>query len=226
MKSTAFRSPFDQPTPNPGDPFTDYKNVIMAAKKKDLPEIWDEIKADHKKNLLTHDEYNELRDMVMARSPKLKSKLITVQDLASKYLKYFETKKRKDDDEYIVLKDGTPQELKDLAYAAHQGMTPDDYKYEFVQAALRIIADKEDEDLNEPHEQIDGDVDVYNSQLLKWVSSNLGRSEYVDEAVKTFGGYPEEGLFKALMYGQYAEREEVYFNVLGSLREIIEDMEE
>lgn len=216
----SFRSPFDQPQANPADPYTDYKNVIMASPKKDLKDVLDEIIEDVRKDNLTNAEARELKDMIRKRAPKLVPKELTVQELASMYVKYFETAKRGNQEEFIRLKEGAPSELKDLIRDAHEGMLPDDETYRFIHDAMLIIADIEDTD--EPHEQIDSDVDVYNSDLLAWVSSNLARAEYVDDAVKDFG-YPEEGgLFKALMMGQYKEREEVYYSVLKGLQKIIE----
>jgi hypothetical protein len=146
----------------------------------------------------------------------------TVQKLAAEYSSMFVRDTRNDGTEFVKTIDGRPEELTQLIHAAHNNMMPDDWKYKFVEASLDLIAETEDEeDLDSPNIE----PDVYNSTLLQWLSSNLTRAEYFDEAVEEYG-WNKEGFYWNLMAAQVREKEEVYFSVLSSLREIIEDMED
>lgn len=71
------------------------------------------------------------------------------------------------------------------------------------------------------HEEIDGNVDIYNYDLLAWVSSDLKHSGYIEEAI-------EEGLcntsknvnfFNMIMCGQYKWLEEHAHEYLRELQE-------
>lgn len=107
-----------------------------------------------------------------------------------------------------------------VARDAHGDMMPDDCKWQYVADALALISEQQESaDLEDIGREIE--PDVYNHDLLTWAASNLSRMGYVDEAVEEYG-WPGS-LAQALMLGQKAEREEVYFSVLESLREIVQD---
>ena len=74
-------------------------------------------------------------------------------------------------------------------------------------AAGAIWAETSREDFTQTH-------DVMNVDLLRWVSSNLTRMAYVDEALEEYG---MKDLAHALMAGQAAEMGEVYDYVLSGL---------
>src|ERR1051326_8774615 len=145
---------------------------------------------------------------------------MTIQELAQQYADLFVTKTRRDGEKYICVEnnDKSP-ELMDLIRTAHDGMFPDDYKYQFIHEALEAIAESADE------EYIDLmlEPDIYNHDLLKWVSSNLTRASYVDQAV--MDGYQYDGLLNTLINGQSYEKNEVLHSVIASLNEIIKGME-
>lgn len=138
------------------------------------------------------------------------------QKKAAKWLTYFKTKKRDNGDKFYVLSDKRPQELYDLVYKTHDGMLPDDYKYEFICDALYRIM--EYEDLDTAADEID--ADCYTSDLLKWVGSNLTRAVYVEEAVKEFGCESKDfDLFKVIAWGQVQEKREVFSMVRNAVEE-------
>jgi predicted DNA-binding protein len=143
---------------------------------------------------------------------------VTVQELADEYYKNFEKKKRDNGEEFWVKKDGAPEELGELVREAHGDMFPDDYKYEFIEEALARISETEDENSLESPEL---EPDVYTHDRLKWLSSNLGRPYYVDEAIKDFG--KADTIIDDIGMGQLKEKEEVYFAVLQGLKKILED---
>jgi hypothetical protein len=151
---------------------------------------------------------------------------VTVQGLAREAYGWFESALRVDGDEdsrYIRTRDGSPEWLADLCYAAHGDMFPDDWRYDCIAAAVEAIAESGDPE-EDSHEFADGYVDVYNGARLAWLSSRLNRASYVDEACET---YEATGLdtFERIGLGQYAEASEVYGLVLQFLEERV-DVEE
>jgi hypothetical protein len=135
---------------------------------------------------------------------------------ASKALKEFTSKKRANGESFWCLKDGKNKKwVQDMIQKAHCGMLPDDYKYQFAYESLLAIADTDNAD------DITLESDIYNSDLLQWVSSNLTRSEYVNEAVSEYGlDIKDFDLYKVLSMGQYMEKQEV----LGIVRNELEKM--
>ena len=150
----------------------------------------------------------------------------TIQELASEYASLFITKTRDNGDKFLCLKDKSNDEkltdndacLSQFIYMAHDGMLPDDYKYQFIHDALEAIAETDDID------DISLEPDCYNRDLLKWLSSNLIRASYVDRAMEEI--HPYDNLWQALSNGQYLEKEEVLQSVISSLNEIIESQED
>lgn len=137
---------------------------------------------------------------------------MTIQELANKYSEWFETAKRKDDTDFIRLRT-EDENIKNLIYDAHDGMLPDDFKYQFIHEALEAIAECSD-----PND-IQLESDVYNSDLLKWVSSHLTRSSYADETVEN---WKYTSFFQVLAAAQYEEKREVLSSVRFSLEKILE----
>lgn len=142
----------------------------------------------------------------------------TIQELAAIAYKSLEWKTRPNGDEYITRKDDAPAWLEDVCYAAHDGMFPDDYKYEFIKAAVDAIMDDED-----PDEALDSDVDVYTGRLTAWLASSTSRMGYVDDGVDEYGW---SSLDQALKVGQLAERREVYDAVYSALEDLASESAE
>ncbi len=139
---------------------------------------------------------------------------MTIQDLARQYADLFVTKERDNRDKFLCVEDHSNIPLMELIRNAHDEMMPDDYKYQFIHEALEGIAESDDTD------DIGIEADIYNSDLLKWVSSNLTRASYVDRAIAEIDGY--DNLWQALSNGQYLERYEILHSVISSLESIIE----
>lgn len=155
----------------------------------------------------------------------MKRTLTPLQAKAEEALSYFEHKQRPGDPEktFWSMKDSRPEWIKDMVYQVHDNgaILPDDYKFAFVVASLDRIMDYDDPD--EASDEIE--ADVYTSDLYDWLSSNLNRAAYVDEAVKDFGGEPG-GIVDQIMLGQAAEKREVYWTVLNFLLEQMQTKEE
>lgn len=146
----------------------------------------------------------------------------TTQDFAKEALSYFERITRSNDSEAYITKPETPHWLTNLIRFAHIDFMPDDWKYEFIHNALLHYADNDFDDDDLP-EAIDSCLSIYNHELLKWVSSNLNRSSYVDDAVNEWAVDRPFNLYEALTSGQYKELEEVFHSVADSLKDLSED---
>lgn len=143
----------------------------------------------------------------------------SLQDLAGFYEGFFFKKKRDDGEEFWLVKDDAPEELKTLIQEAHEDMFPDDYKYQFIREALTDFSSYED-----PDEVIDYiEADPYTTGLTHWLSSNINRVYYLTEAIEQFE--PKDG-FQALTMAQYEEKREVYSSVQNSLEKNMDEYKE
>jgi len=125
-----------------------------------------------------------------------------------------ETVKRDSGEWYTRTKQGAPLWMTDMIRACHGDMFPDDFRYKTIYDLLGVTGDLESimsEDLEDiSHELVDGQVDVYTSDLTKWLNSRDDRVYYLTEAIEE---YDLKDGFKALMTAQYMEIEEI-FNLL------------
>lgn len=139
----------------------------------------------------------------------------TTQERATEALSWFETARRDEDDpesSFVRTKDGAPEWVTALVYAAHGEFLPDDFRYQAIRSALQWIADEGEDDA---YEFAYSEADVYTSALIDWLGSNLRRIGYVDEAAEELG--PVAGIVEAITRGQAAELAEVYQSVRDSL---------
>lgn len=142
----------------------------------------------------------------------------TVQELAEESLKYLKWGKRTKEaggEDYCFTKDEAPQWFKDLVYKAHKidDVLPNDYIYCFISDALSLIAGSD-----EPEEAIlEIEGDIYNHDLLKWLSNNLTFSCYVDEVIQEYGTNEDTQFFNILMDAQKRHKEVIARSVLESL---------
>lgn len=141
----------------------------------------------------------------------------TIQELAREGSAFLTTSTRPDGSTFYRLADNAPQWVSDLVYSAHGDMMPDDYRYRWSAYALEAFSSYDD-----PETAIyEIEPEPYNSQLLAWVSSNLIRIAFVDDAMDN----GSSDLISALAAGQAAEMSEVYYSVLESLVTELEEME-
>ena len=143
-----------------------------------------------------------------------------IHQLAAEAYACFETAERPNGQTFTRTKDGTPEWVGELVRAAHgDDFLPDDWRYETIRSALAFIADDATDPEDDAHTFADTQVDVYTSNLLAWLSSNLRRLSYVDDAVSEYGGEPG-GIADQIMLGQYAEAREVYELTVSALRDL------
>lgn len=134
----------------------------------------------------------------------------------------FETRKRDNGEHFVVLKDSAPEWAGDFVREAHgTAILPDDYRYEYIRDALEFLAEAdEDQDPNDLAAKFADQTDPYTDNLLTWLSSNLFRLSYCDEA-------QDEGLLRQdadiphrIAAGQYMERMEIFNQVIQAAENI------
>lgn len=143
----------------------------------------------------------------------------------------FETRKRDDGSEFVCLKDSAPEWASDFVREAHgTEMLPDDYRYRWIAEALSLLAESlpadvevEDADVDDLATEFGNDVSVYTADLLAWLSSNLSRIAYCDEAISE-GLTEANDLTAIIMVGQAAERQEVFQSVVAALANFTEEL--
>ena len=86
---------------------------------------------------------------------------------------------------YHQKKVGDPQWIQDMIHERHyQGMLPDDFVFENVYLFCKEISELDEND--DPH-YIEVHGDTYTHYLLKWLSSNLARIDFVEDAFDDSG---------------------------------------
>lgn len=145
-----------------------------------------------------------------------------LQDAAKLMLEQFETKRRDSGESFKALKDSAPDWMTDVCRDAHGRKLPDDFVFEVIVDSLNALVDYDD--TQEANDSLEADFG--NADLLAWVSSNLSRASYVNDAVQEFGMSESDfDLFKALQMGQLAEKQEIFGEVLDSLTEKLDEIE-
>jgi len=132
--------------------------------------------------------------------------------LAGEASKCFIRAERQDGTIYVKRTPDAPDWIQDMVFHAHGDgdILPDDWVYEFVEAAVDAVADldddtPDDEIYQDARERIE--ADIYTSELTAWLHSSAYRVDYLTEALEAGLGI-EDG-FKLLSYAQQLEREEV-----------------
>lgn len=156
---------------------------------------------------------------------------LTISTLADEAYRAFRHRTRATSgDGYWTLDEGAPDWIRDMIREAHSDMLPDDWRYDCIHSALGHISDTgadDTDDLDDAgHEFADRHVDAYSAARLEWLSSNLMRAGYCDEAEQEVGypGIAEGGIFQMIGLGQYAESLEVFESVRQSLAERMDDL--
>ena len=156
----------------------------------------------------------------------------SITEAATDARAWFETITRGegDDAETIwTMRDGRPDWVQELTYKAHGDFLPDDWRYKTIVYALDAIVEGGEYGTDPDHigfEFADGMVDVYTHDRNAWLSSNLNRAGYVEEA-------REEGLIgdgaditEQIGVGQYEEAREIFESVRQSLEDRAEELTE
>jgi len=147
---------------------------------------------------------------------------MTIHELATEVLATFVRKKRDNGEQYYhsTADDGW---ITGMIYSAHGGMPPDDHKYDMIYSALHAIA-YDNADPDDMFETVDGMVSVYRRDRHAWLSSNLEREDYVNEATSEYG--PCDDISDAIAQGWFMEAMEVCASVVKSLQDELDNREE
>ena len=150
----------------------------------------------------------------------------------------FENKTRDNGDKFVCLNDTATEFDKEFIRECHDTkFLSDDFRYKTIESIIdslldtlefNIIGDDTDvftDEANEmSHEICDGLVDVYNHDLLTWLSSNLQRPYYIDEANDEGLLSDESTEMERIMVGQFQEISEIFSNVVNAINQ--QDFEE
>ncbi len=137
---------------------------------------------------------------------------MNIKDLAKEALNYFERIRRGRE---WGLVDDAPEWVYEVVREGHGEMMPDKWRYDFIHEALEAIAEGNLEGEN-------FETDVYISDLLRWVSSNIGRTEYSDEVLMSTSPVPNS-LWEVLTIAQQQEKREVFDLIKAALENALDE---
>lgn len=151
--------------------------------------------------------------------------MTTLQNLLTELSESFELKTRNNNETFYCTKNNTNDDIVDLVRECHFDMLPNDTSYNLIVRVIDTLRDAAEhnniKNIDELQDvTIDDSIDVYNSDLLKWVSSNLQRAEFVDEGMELFEG---RDFWSNLSNGQYVELDAIKGNVISYLEEKLEE---
>ena len=98
-----------------------------------------------------------------------------------------------------------------MIYPLHDDESPNDWRYDTIHTLLCDFLEYEDRrDIEDHiHEIVDGAVDVYNADLLKWVQEDLRRG-YVESEFTT----GKESTFERIAQSQYEVISQIAYQLL------------
>ena len=113
--------------------------------------------------------------------------------------------------------------IQSLVYELHDNELPNDWRYQIIYTLLLDFVDIESSDdvQDRIHELVDGAVDIYNADLLKWVQEDLSRG-YIESELTT----GKEGLFERITQAQYEVINQMAYKLLSFIEDNQEDEEE
>lgn len=126
---------------------------------------------------------------------------------------------------YHQRRPGDPKWIQDMIHACHyQGMFPDDFVFRWVYEFCSEISNLKDED--DPME-IEVHSDDYTHDLLKWLSSNLARIDFMEDALNEYWDVSGKCDFVCFMgIAQEKEMQEVLFTVIDKLNDRLDEENE
>lgn len=127
--------------------------------------------------------------------------------------------------EIVCLSDDAPQWAQDAVHEAHGDLMPDNWRYKMIEFIADAI-DEQDDDDPDIHEIADRFVDnhCYYHQRLDWLSSNLCRMGYCNEAQDEGLVAADANMDQRIAIGMYQECAETAGLLLQALT--VDDDEE
>ena len=125
---------------------------------------------------------------------------------------------------YMIKEDHADREeiQQNLIYPLHDDELPNDWRYSIIHWLLSDFVDCEDRNEIEDriHEIVDGLVDVYNADRIKWVQEDLNRG-YVESEFTT----GKEGIFELIGLAQYEVISQMAYQLLDYIDNNAEEEE-
>lgn len=152
---------------------------------------------------------------------KMETEEITYSTLAEMF-----TSQQRGDDRITVLADDAPEWAGDFVREAHgTDILPDDYRYRWIVDALDTLWEAQRlgnlDDVDDIATEWADQTDVYTHDLLTWLSSNLSRVGYVDQAQEDGLLEGDADLISRISVGQYLERLEIFHNVVRAAEQYL-----
>ena len=137
--------------------------------------------------------------------------MITFVTLARALAAAFEHRTRDNGEPYCALRDGSPEWMADMVYAAHGGMMPNDWRYRAIANAAAAMGEllEDDSDAYSVPPDAYTEPDPYTSDRIAWLGSHIARPGYCDEAAAEYGN-PTADIIERIGYGQSYDLAEVW----------------
>ena len=118
---------------------------------------------------------------------------------------YFVRNTRPDGSSFVTLSDDRPEWLQTAVYEAHDGETPNDWRYQTAAHIVELLADYDLADIDDYRDELaDSLVDIYTHDLLAWLAADLNRTGYCDEAWNDdLASASDDGIVGLIRLGQY-----------------------
>lgn len=155
--------------------------------------------------------------------------MTTLHEAATQLSDAFETRTRANGEVFKCLKDGSPEWIEEAVQSAHGDMMPNDWSYRLISHIASSIDEyASDNDIDElrdlDSEIIDRAIPVYTRDQLDWLSSNLERLGYCDQAREDGLVAEDSDMDARIVAGIYLECSEIFATLLDALEaQVTED---
>jgi len=146
----------------------------------------------------------------------------SIRQLAALLSEALETKKRNDGNEFVSLKDGSPEWMTQVIRSAHADKLPDDTVYAFIEKAANALADASED--AEPSDVISEiEPDPYTASLTSWLNARPDHVYFLTECLEE--NRFDDG-FQLLATAQQKQIQEIGFALVSALENAAEQIED
>lgn len=129
----------------------------------------------------------------------------------------FEPRTRDDGSTFWAIRGDAPEWVRDIVFDAHDGAFPNDWRYDKIADLAHDIGQVSDPDDIDAVQWADGAVDVYNADLIQWLSI-AGAVDACDAAADEWG-VEDNSVIVRIQAGQAHMLHDIASRVLYALRE-------
>lgn len=146
----------------------------------------------------------------------------SIIDLATELSRAFIRDKRTNGDEFVKLKDGSPQWMTDVIRECHAGTLPDDTIYSLIEKCADQLAEMDDDaTVSDAYDTISEiEAEIYTHKLVAWLNGNV---HYMTQAL-------EEGEYKdgdqLLMAAQLLHIQEIGNTLVAELETLADNSDD